>query len=90
MDKKLEKLVEIKETVYDKELNYTDLAKPFLAYSMNGSVESSELYYVNHCGLNDFKLITKRGFNLTDKIVLCRYGGVFRGNMVTNIYITQK
>lgn len=79
----MEKSIEIQETIYDKELNFTDLAKPFLAFSMNGSVESSEIYYVNNCDLKDFLFITNNSsINLTDKIVLCKYGGLFRGNKV--------
>ena len=79
----MEKSIEIQETIYDKELNFTDLAKPFLAFSMNGSVESSEIYYVNNCDLKDFLFIKNNAsIDLTDKIVLCKYGGLFRGNKV--------
>lgn len=79
----MEKSIEIQETIYDKELNFTDLAKPFLAFSMNGSVESSEIYYANNCDLKDFLFIKNNAsIDLTDKIVLCKYGGLFRGNKV--------
>lgn len=43
----------------------------------------SELYYVNYCSDSDFKLFTeKTGISLKDKICLCKYGHVFRGNKV--------
>lgn len=50
---------------------------------MNGTVESDEIYYVNYCDVADFKQMLANGFNLTEKIVLCKYGGLFRGNKVS-------
>lgn len=44
----------------------------------------SELYYVNYCSDSDFKLFMKQtGMSLKDKICLCKYGHVFRGNKVS-------
>ena len=34
----LEKTIEIKETSYDSDLDYTNISKPFLAYGLNGSI----------------------------------------------------
>lgn len=77
-----EKLYEINETIYDTDLNYTDITKPFLAYGQSGSVSSDELYYANYCEIDDFELLVKNGLNMTDKIVLCKYGYSFRGSKV--------
>ena len=37
---KLENSYDIKETIYDIDLNYANITKPFLAYSQSGSFES--------------------------------------------------
>ena len=34
----MENTYEIKETIYDFDLDYTNISKPFLAYGLNGSV----------------------------------------------------
>lgn len=49
-----------------------------------------EIYYVNYCTEEDFKEIKKLGMSLTGKIVLCRYGKTFRGNIVNIIDVVIK
>ena len=83
-DQVLEKLIEIKETIYDNELNYTNINKPFLAYGSSGSVTSNEVYYGNYCNNDDLESLVLQGFALFDKIILCKYGYTFRGNKVTH------
>lgn len=70
------------EVIYDADLDYSHIAKPFLAFAANGSVKSDHLYFVNYCTEKDFEFLTLRGFNLTSKIALCRYGKGFRGNKI--------
>lgn len=70
------------EIIYDNDLDYSEIAKPFLAYSANGSVTSDELYFVNYCTEQDFMMLIRKGYNLTNKLVLCRYGKGFRGNKI--------
>jgi N-acetylated-alpha-linked acidic dipeptidase len=41
-----------------------------------------EIYFVNYCREEDFQVLTKTGYNLTNKLVLCKYGKIFRGNKV--------
>jgi N-acetylated-alpha-linked acidic dipeptidase len=75
-------LFDIKENMNDSKLNYENITKPFLAYGSSGSVTSDELYYGNYCNPDDLEFVAKQGFNLTDKILLCKYGYSFRGNKV--------
>ncbi|CAF0930021.1 unnamed protein product [Brachionus calyciflorus] len=76
----LETLYEIKEPILDP--NTSPVSKPFLAYAKNGSVTSDELFYANFCMEDDFKVLIENGLNVKDKLVLCRYGKIFRGNKV--------
>ena len=73
----------IEEPTYDKDLNYTGIPKPFLAYGLGGSVKSDELYYANYGTEEDFLELQKQGYDITGKIVICRYGRIFRGNKIT-------
>lgn len=41
-----------------------------------------ELYFANYCREKDFALLVKNGFNLTNKLVICKYGNGFRGNKI--------
>eukprot|EP01116_Phalansterium_solitarium_P018169 TRINITY_DN4719_c0_g2_i1.p1 TRINITY_DN4719_c0_g2~~TRINITY_DN4719_c0_g2_i1.p1 ORF type:complete len:404 (+),score=73.01 TRINITY_DN4719_c0_g2_i1:89-1213(+) len=47
-------------------------------YSPSGNV-TAELVYVNYCGFEDFQQLQRLGIDPRGKIVLCRYGGLFRG-----------
>ncbi|CAF0877194.1 unnamed protein product [Brachionus calyciflorus] len=78
------KIYEIKERIFDEELNFTNITKPFLAYSPSGSVTSNKLFYVNHCDKQDFEFVLSKNITLNDSIVLCKYGWSFRANKVYN------
>jgi hypothetical protein len=39
----MENTYEIKETIYDFDLDYTNISKPFLAYGLNGSVTTVKI-----------------------------------------------
>ena len=42
----------------------------------------TKLYYVNYCTDQNFEDVKRAGVIVKDAIVLCRYGEIFRGNMV--------
>src|SRR5205085_7166013 len=54
------------------------IAPAFNSYSPSGDVEG-ELVYANYGRAEDFELLQKQGIELRGKIVLARYGQVFRG-----------
>lgn len=56
---------------------------PFLGYSPPGIVEA-ELMYANYGTVDDFLELEKRNLKCTGKIVIMRYGKIFRGNKVLN------
>uniref|UniRef100_A0A8C4UFP6 Glutamate carboxypeptidase 2 n=1 Tax=Falco tinnunculus TaxID=100819 RepID=A0A8C4UFP6_FALTI len=61
-----------------------DVVPPYSAYSAQGTPEG-ELVYVNYGRTEDFfKLEREMGINCTGKIVIARYGKIFRGNKVKN------
>ena len=78
----IETVYEIKEQIYDPNISAIDFTKSFLAYGMNGTVSSNEIYFANYCRDIDFNLLLKSGCNLKNKIILCKYGKIFRGNKV--------
>uniref|UniRef100_A0A0N5A7K4 Peptidase_M28 domain-containing protein n=1 Tax=Syphacia muris TaxID=451379 RepID=A0A0N5A7K4_9BILA len=53
------------------------------AYSKNGSVEAP-IVYVNYCTTDDFNHLSQINVSVKNKIVLCRYGKLFRGQLVYN------
>uniref|UniRef100_A0A0B7B352 Aminopeptidase NAALADL1 n=1 Tax=Arion vulgaris TaxID=1028688 RepID=A0A0B7B352_9EUPU len=56
----------------------------FNAYSPAG-IASGDLVYVNYGTLEDFEYLTKNlSLDLSGKIVIIRYGKIFRGNKVNN------
>uniref|UniRef100_A0A674JRI6 Aminopeptidase NAALADL1 n=1 Tax=Terrapene triunguis TaxID=2587831 RepID=A0A674JRI6_9SAUR len=62
----------------------TDIVPPYSAFSAQG-VPEGELVYVNYGRTEDFfKLEREMGINCTGKIVIARYGKIFRGNKVKN------
>nr|XP_014343985.1 PREDICTED: putative N-acetylated-alpha-linked acidic dipeptidase isoform X2 [Latimeria chalumnae] len=64
--------------------NITNVVPPFNAFSAQGEPEG-DLVYVNYGRTEDFfKLEGEKGINCTDKIVIARYGKIFRGNKVKN------
>ncbi|KAF5898585.1 putative N-acetylated-alpha-linked acidic dipeptidase, partial [Clarias magur] len=64
--------------------NVSDIVPPYNAFSAQGQPEG-ELVYVNYGRTEDFfKLQREKGINCTGKIVIARYGKIFRGNKVKN------
>ncbi|XP_040400212.1 glutamate carboxypeptidase 2-like isoform X2 [Cygnus olor] len=62
----------------------TDVVPPYSAFSAQG-VPEGDLVYVNYGRTEDFfKLEREMGINCTGKIVIARYGKIFRGNKVRN------
>uniref|UniRef100_A0A2K6AIV8 Folate hydrolase 1 n=1 Tax=Mandrillus leucophaeus TaxID=9568 RepID=A0A2K6AIV8_MANLE len=64
--------------------NVSDIVPPFSAFSPQGMPEG-DLVYVNYARTEDFfKLERDMKINCSGKIVIARYGKVFRGNKVKN------
>ncbi|XP_026994620.2 N-acetylated-alpha-linked acidic dipeptidase 2 [Tachysurus fulvidraco] len=64
--------------------NVSDIVPPYNAFSAQGQPEG-ELVYVNYGRTEDFlRLQREMGINCTGKIVIARYGKIFRGNKVKN------
>uniref|UniRef100_A0A8C2LA45 Glutamate carboxypeptidase 2 n=1 Tax=Cricetulus griseus TaxID=10029 RepID=A0A8C2LA45_CRIGR len=64
--------------------NISDVVPPFSAFSPQGTPEG-DLLYVNYARIEDFfKLERDMKINCSGKIVIARYGKVFRGNKVKN------
>ncbi|XP_068786627.1 N-acetylated-alpha-linked acidic dipeptidase 2 isoform X2 [Struthio camelus] len=64
--------------------NVTGILPPYNAFSAQGMLEA-DLVYVNYGRTEDFfKLEREMGINCTGKIVIARYGKIFRGNKVKN------
>lgn len=62
----------------------TDIVPPYSAFSPKGQPEG-DLVYVNYGRTEDFfQLEREMGINCTGKIVIARYGKIFRGNKVKN------
>ena len=55
----------------------------FHGYGVSGSVEG-QVVYANHGRLEDYSALEKLGVDVKDKIVLVRYGEIFRGLKVRN------
>ncbi|XP_062588973.1 N-acetylated-alpha-linked acidic dipeptidase 2-like [Saccostrea cucullata] len=63
--------------------NKSNVVPPFNAYSAPGNVTSSELIYVNYGRVEDFQwLVTNKSVNFTGKMVIARYGKIYRGDKV--------
>ncbi|XP_054256086.1 glutamate carboxypeptidase 2-like isoform X3 [Indicator indicator] len=61
-----------------------DVVPPYSAFSAQGMPEG-ELVYVNYGRTEDFFLLERTmGIDCTGKIVIARYGKIFRGNKVKN------
>ncbi|XP_028904413.1 N-acetylated-alpha-linked acidic dipeptidase 2-like isoform X2 [Ornithorhynchus anatinus] len=64
--------------------NVSELVPPYNAFSARGTPEG-DLIYVNYARTEDFfKLEREMNINCTGKIVIARYGKIFRGNKVKN------
>ncbi|KAA8911848.1 glutamate carboxypeptidase [Sphaerosporella brunnea] len=55
-----------------------DRIPTFHGYSANGNV-TAEFVYANYGTYNDFEDLLSHGVNVTGKVVLCKYGHIFRG-----------
>ncbi|XP_052609046.1 N-acetylated-alpha-linked acidic dipeptidase 2 isoform X1 [Peromyscus californicus insignis] len=67
--------------------NVTNIVPPYNAFSAHGMPEG-ELVYVNYARTEDFfKLEREMNITCTGKIVIARYGKIFRGNKVKNAMI---
>ncbi|HTW47254.1 MAG TPA: M28 family metallopeptidase [Acidobacteriaceae bacterium] len=64
---------------------------PRVTPAFNGSSPSGdvtgEVVYANYCRPEDYDKLASLGIDVKDKIVLCRYGGNFRG---VKVYIAQQ
>nr|XP_060627107.1 putative N-acetylated-alpha-linked acidic dipeptidase [Anolis sagrei ordinatus] len=61
-----------------------NVVPPYSAFSAQGMPEG-DLVYVNYGSIEDFqKLEREMGINCSGKIVIARYGKIFRGNKVKN------
>ena len=56
-----------------------DAVPTFLGYSANGNLTDASLVYANKCDIRDFEALAKSNITVKGNIVLCRYGGAFRG-----------
>uniref|UniRef100_A0A8D2KYQ6 Aminopeptidase NAALADL1 n=1 Tax=Varanus komodoensis TaxID=61221 RepID=A0A8D2KYQ6_VARKO len=64
--------------------NVSEVLPPYNAFSAQG-VPTADLVYINYGRAEDFfKLEREMGINCTGKIVIARYGKIFRGNKVKN------
>ncbi|XP_053241544.1 N-acetylated-alpha-linked acidic dipeptidase 2-like [Podarcis raffonei] len=64
--------------------NVSEVLPPYNAFSAQGT-PTADLVYVNYGRTEDFfKLEREMGINCTGKIVIARYGKIFRGNKVKN------
>lgn len=62
----------------DKTTQGNDTIPTFLGYAANGNV-TAEYIYVNYGTLEDFEKLNKLGVDVNGKIVIARYGAIFRG-----------
>ncbi|XP_036393284.1 N-acetylated-alpha-linked acidic dipeptidase 2 [Megalops cyprinoides] len=68
--------------------NISNIVPPYNAFSAKGQPEG-DLVYVNYGRTEDFfKLEREMGINCTGKIVIARYGKIFRGNKVKNAVLS--
>ena len=45
-------------------------------------VNKDVIYFANYCTEDDFEHLKELGYDVRGKIVICRYGRIFRGNKV--------
>ncbi|KAK3092472.1 hypothetical protein FSP39_003224 [Pinctada imbricata] len=74
---------DLREPILHPSENKSDVVPPFNAYSAPGDIRSAELIYVNYARAEDFYwLMHNKSIDVTGKIVLARYGKIFRGDKV--------
>ena len=67
----------------DKDSTSPDAWPAFHGYGVSGHVDG-QVVYVNYGTAEDFEVLDKRGIDVEGKIVLARYGAIFRGLKVLN------
>ncbi|XP_070565286.1 glutamate carboxypeptidase 2-like [Ptychodera flava] len=68
------------EAILDESQRRDDIVPPFNAYSGAGT-EQGDLVFANYATVEDFNhLEREKGINLTDKIIIAKYGRIFRGD----------
>ena len=67
----------------DKDSSSPDAWPAFHGYGVSGQV-SGQVVYVNYGTTDDFEALDKRNIDVEGKIVLARYGAIFRGLKVLN------
>lgn len=65
---------------------YADAVPAFHGLSKGGEAQG-QLIYANYGTKEDYDLLVSKGANLTGKIVLVRYGGLFRGLKVSSLFL---
>ncbi|XP_046570395.1 putative N-acetylated-alpha-linked acidic dipeptidase [Haliotis rubra] len=70
------------EKILTPEENKTGVVPPFLAFAKAGVVQG-DLVYVNYGRVEDYVTLSNNSINVTNKVVLARYGGIFRGDIVS-------
>ncbi|XP_037076330.1 glutamate carboxypeptidase 2-like [Pollicipes pollicipes] len=56
----------------------------YLAFCPSGNVTSNELVYANYGRREDFRLLQELGISVRDRLVIMRFGAMFRGNKIKN------
>ncbi|XP_067686592.1 N-acetylated-alpha-linked acidic dipeptidase 2-like [Haliotis asinina] len=69
------------EKILTPEENKTGVVPPFLAFAKAGAVQG-DLVYVNYGRVEDYVTLSNNSINVTNKVVLARYGKIFRGDKV--------
>ncbi|KAK3210607.1 hypothetical protein Dsin_015313 [Dipteronia sinensis] len=76
----------LRQEIYDGD-PYADVASQVLptfhAYAKSGSVTGPAVY-VNYGRVEDYATLREMGVNVSGSVVLARYGGIFRGDIVNN------
>jgi N-acetylated-alpha-linked acidic dipeptidase len=62
------------------------IVMPYNASSASGDV-TAQLIYANYCRLQDFQELAAKHIEVRGKIVICRYGGNFRG---VKVYLAEQ
>ncbi|XP_066977059.1 N-acetylated-alpha-linked acidic dipeptidase 2-like isoform X1 [Macrobrachium rosenbergii] len=67
------------------EVEYDDSIPPaFLAFSPAGTIITDELVYVNYGRYEDFQQVESMGIKIKDRVVIAKFGKIFRGDKVQN------
>jgi len=64
-------------------------ATTFHGYAASGKVRSAPIVYVNYGRPEDYAELDRRGINVSGKVVLVRYGQLFRGLKVFHAQVRQ-